>query len=88
MYSKCMIRGVAKCGLNWDVACMFDLNIVPAAIRKKLEPVVTLCGMRPDARYRFHTLTTSLNLSLSDLYPKHRCRSKCIHSTFSDFLLR
>ena len=32
-------RGSAKCSLIGGVACTFDLNMIPEAIGKKLEPM-------------------------------------------------
>ena len=34
--------GVTRRGFNWGVACAFDMNMVPEAIGKKLEPMVQI----------------------------------------------
>ena len=30
---------MVRCGFNWGVACEVDLNMIPEAISKKLEPM-------------------------------------------------
>ena len=41
-FKLCVIKlyqGVARCGFNGGVASILDLNMVPEAIAKKLEPM-------------------------------------------------